>query len=190
MKRKLFFSGFICVVLFFMGCRNEEKKTANETIETEVVDEGVITEADTLKVGDALRNDILINELPLMKPEQRRYSLEKYDLNGDGEDEYFVGFANEYFCREDGCTYFILNANGTLNSRITGSYAPVTILDTKSEGWHNLLMVSQENARMLKHTGGAYPAHPWTLPIVNEDELIKNNQFLKIVLEGSTDYTF
>lgn len=190
MTKNLFFIVFVTLSLFFVACTQKGTKTNQEVDNRQLNALSTITASDTLKIGNALRNDILANELSFLKPEDRRYSLDKFDLNGDGKEEYFVGFANEYLCRNDGCTYFILNNDGTLNSRITISYAPFTVLSSETNGWSDLLVVSASEVRKLTFDGSSYPSHPWELPIVNQDSVLKKDDLLNIVLEGKTEYSF
>lgn len=195
MKRLLFYSTLAALFLNIMGCNNEMK--SNEVSSNEVSSNDslgneayAITVMDTAKVSDALRNRILANELDLLKWEQRKYSLDEFDLNGDGKEEYFVGFENDFFCETNGCTFFILNNDGSLNSRIIAIYPPVTILSTKTNGWYDILVNSNSVDHKLSFDKGSYPSHPWTLPILEADTVIKENHFLKIILEGRADYTF
>lgn len=187
----MFFIAFIGFFLFFTACNNDKMKNSmvseNDSLETSILS---INIADTSKISDALRNSILENELDLLKQDQRRYSLDEVDLNGDGKVEYFVGFANDFFCGADGCTYFILNNDGSLNSRFTASYAPFTVLSTKTNGWHDILVNSNSADHKVIYDGKSYSSHPWNSPIVEEDSVINKNHFLKIVLEGKSDYTF
>lgn len=190
MKRLLFYSTLTALFLSFMACNNEMKSSEvsrNDSLDNEVF---TITDMDTAKVSDALRNHILENELDLLSWEQRKYSLDEFDLNGDGKVEYFVGFANDFFCVAAGCTFFILNNDGSLNSRITASYPPVTILSTKTNDWYDILVNSNSADHKLRFDKGSYPSHPWTLPILEADSVITDNHFLKIILEGRADYTF
>lgn len=175
--------------LSFVACNNgrtnnEASKSGRKNTHNTVAME------DTVKIGNALRENVLVNELDLLRVDQRKYSLDGFDLNEDGNLEYFVGFENDFFRQADGCTYFILNNDGSLNSRIVGSYAPFIILSTKTDGWHDLLINSNEADHKLSFNKKSYPSHPWTLPIIHKDSVIKNNHFLKIVLEGKADYTF
>jgi hypothetical protein len=193
MKRLGFFIAFIGFFIFFSACNNDQMKSSTLSKDDSLKLEGeiaLITVGDTSKVSDALRNNILENELDLLNLEQRKYSLDEFDLNGDGKVEYFVGFANDFFCSADGCSYFILNHDGSLNSRIIDSYAPFMVLSTKTNGWYDILINSNSASHKLSFDKKTYPSHPWTLPIIDEDSVINENHFLKIVLEGRADYTF
>lgn len=190
MKSLLFYSTITALFLSAIACNHEMKSSEvsnNDSLENAALS---ITSGDTAKVSDALRNVVLGNELDLLSSDQRKYSMDEFDLNGDGKPEYFVGFENDFFCGADGCTFFILNNDGSLNSRVTASYAPFTILSTKTNGWYDILVNSNSADHKLSFDNGSYASHPWTAPIVEEDTVIKNDHFLKIVLEGKADYTF
>jgi hypothetical protein len=190
MKSLVFYLYITFLFLAFVACnngRNNKEVSKNDSLKNNVI---AITIGDTAKVGDALRNVVLINELDLLGADQRKYALDEFDLNDDGKMEYFVGFENDFFCEADGCTYFILNHDGSLNSRIVASYAPLTILSTKTNGWYDILVNSNSADHKLSFNKGSYPSHPWTLPVVKEDSVLRNNHFLKFVLEGKADYTF
>lgn len=190
MKNLLFYMVIAVFSLNFSACNNETKSnevSKNDSLQNEIIP---VTIGDTAKIADALRNIVLADELDLLSIGQRKYSLDEFDLNDDGKLEYFVGFANDFFCGADGCTYFILNHDGSLNSRIIASYAPFTILSTKTNGWYDILVNSNSADHKLRFDKGSYPSHPWTLPVVGEDSVLRNNHFLKIVLEGKADYTF
>lgn len=184
---------FVCtsLLLFFTACNSGNMKNSNKVDENVVIDSvSQITMADTSLVSDKLRNVLLVNELELMADTQRRYSLDKHDLNGDGKVEYFVGFSNNFLCEVNGCTYFILNSDGSLNSRIVDSYAPFTILSVKTNGWNDLLVNSNSALRELTFDKKSYPSHPWNLRVMELDSTIINNTFITLVLEGKANYTF
>lgn len=190
MKTLLFYSTLAALLLGSVSCNHEAK--TNEVSRADSLENVAmpVTASDTAKVSDALRNVVLKNDLDLLTWGQRKYSLDEFDLNGDGKVEYLVGFEDDFFCGVDGCTFFILNNDGSLNSRITASYAPFTILSTKTNGWYDMLVNSNSADHKLSFDNGSYASHPWTEPIVEEDTVIKNDRFLKIVLEGKADYTF
>lgn len=190
MKGLLYYCALAALLLSSIACNRKTKSnevSRNDSLENIAVP---VTAEDTAKVSDALRNAILINDLELLSSGQRKYSLDEFDLNRDGKVEYFVGFENDFFCGAGGCTFFILNNDGSLNSRITASYAPFTVLQTKTNGWYDILVNSNLADHKLSFDNGSYASHPWTKPIVEEDTVYENNHFLKIVLEGKADYTF
>jgi len=117
-------------------------------------------------IRNALRNDVLKDDLNGMSEDQRRFSYEEYDLNGDGRNEYFVGFPppNMYFCGSGGCTFYLLGHEGEVITRFTVSDPPVAVLPSKTNGWHDLAVYSDGSFRKLTFNGTKYPSNPSMAP--------------------------
>lgn len=200
MKQTIYVNIIIWVFLlpFFAAC-NRDGKNAQQA-DTEQADSVLIEaespapaqsirpeEADT--VAQWLRSSILAEDLEFLRTEERMFLLDKYDLNQDGQPEYFVGFQNDYFCGSGGCTYYILNHDGSVNSRFTVSYAPFRILSEKTNGWHNLIINSSEGAHLLEYDGTSYPGNPTLLPDFPGDTTSDGTDVIDTVL-GDTKQEF
>ena len=116
--------------------------------------------ANTEKISVFLKN-ILKDDLATMTEEQREFQYEEVDLNNDGIKEYLVGFANSYFCGSGGCTYYLLNNNGSVITIFTVSDSPfIVMVASKTNGWRDILVKSNGSLRQLKFDGKTYPSNP------------------------------
>lgn len=88
----------------------------------------------------------------------------EYDLNGDSSKEIFVGLTGPFFCGSGGCTQYLLSAQGEVISKFTVSDYPVVISTDKTEGWNDLLMLSNGDFHVVKFGGKSYPGNPSVLP--------------------------
>ena len=112
------------------------------------------------KISVFLKN-ILKDDLATMTEEQREFQYEEVDLNNDGIKEYLVGFANSYFCGSGGCTYYLLNNNGSVITIFTVSDSPfIVMVASKTNGWRDILVKSNGSLRQLKFDGKTYPSNP------------------------------
>ena len=112
------------------------------------------------KIRGFLVNDLLKEDLPVLLENQRSFIYQSHDLNDDGQDEYLVGFENSYFCGSGGCTYFLLNNDGSLINRFSVSRSPFIVLEEGSSGWRDLVVYSNGQLRKLVFNGKAYPGNP------------------------------
>lgn len=113
------------------------------------------------KIRGYLTNNLLKDELKLITKDQRKFQYEEVDLNGDGENEYLVGFKNSYFCGSGGCTYYLLHNDGSVITIFTVAHAPfIALIVSKTNGWKDLLVKSDGSLRHLKYDGKTYPANP------------------------------
>jgi hypothetical protein len=98
----------------------------------------------------------------------RKFIFFEYDLNADGSKEIFVGLTGPYFCGSGGCTQFILNAQGEVVTQFTVSYYPVVISTDRSNGWNDLLILSDGSYHTVKFDGKTYPGNPSVLPTLDQ----------------------
>jgi len=120
------------------------------------------------KIRKFLTNDLLKDDLKSMTKDQRKFQYEEVDLNDDGKKEYLVGFKNSYFCGSGGCTFYLLNNNGSVITIFTVSDAPFIALKSKTNGWRDLLVKSDGVLRSLKFNGKTYPKNPSMAPKFNQ----------------------
>lgn len=102
----------------------------------------------------------------LIPSESRNFVFYTYDLNKDGKDEIFVGLTGPYFCGSGGCTVFLLNSSGAQINRFTVVEYPVLIAAEKTDGWDNLIMMSNQQYHLLKFNGKNYPSNPSVEPVL------------------------
>lgn len=115
--------------------------------------------------------------------EQRKFKFHAVDLNKDGKNEYFVALYTPMYCGSGGCTAYLLNADGSMNSRFTVVRFPIYAAATETEGWQDLVMYSGRENRLVKRKGGKYPSNPSTLPVY-KDALPDASSMLLNIWEG------
>lgn len=120
------------------------------------------------KIRKFLTEDLLKDDLKLMTPADRKFKYEEVDLNGDGNNEYIIGFENSYFCGTGGCTYYLLNNDGSVVTIFSVSRTPFIALSQKTNGWKDLLVESDGAMRILKFNGKTYPSNPSMAPKFTE----------------------
>ena len=113
---------------------------------------------------NALKNDLLKDDMEFIPEEQRRFSYAEVDLTGDEKPEYLVGFRNSYFCGSGGCTFLLLDHEGNLVTRFTVSRSPFIVLPTTSNGWKDIAVYSNGAMRKLAFNGKSYPSNPSVEP--------------------------
>lgn len=144
-------------------------------------------EEDTAQISSWLSSSILKEDLSFLKSDQRRYQLDAYDLNKDGNMEYFIGFSNDYFCGSGGCTYYLVNHTGEVLSLFSVSRAPFYVLPSTTNGWYDLVINSNSGMRKLTFDGKSYPANPSILPAF--DDSIQQAD-TTVILKDPKSYTF
>ena len=120
------------------------------------------------RIREFLTDDLLKADLNLMTTKQRKFQYEEVDLNEDGKKEYLVGFKNSYFCGSGGCTFYLLNNDGTVIAMFSVSDAPFIALKSKTNGWRDLVVNSNGALRSLKFNGKTYPSNPSVAPKFNQ----------------------
>jgi hypothetical protein len=73
--------------------------------------------------------------------EPTRYSPAFIDLKDDGTREVIVYVTGGFWCGSGGCTTLILAPEGStyrVVTKIFTTYSPIRILETKSNGWHDI----------------------------------------------------
>ena len=107
--------------------------------------------------AEAVRK-FLENYLGSPVPDQPRYTSTFADLKDDGNSEAIVYLTDRAWCGSGGCTTLILAPKGStyeVITKITITRPPIRILDTKTNGWHDLSVIV---------AGGALPAYEVKLP--------------------------
>ena len=104
---------------------------------------------------------------------ESRYRFAFVDLRDDGTQEAIVYITDSDWCGSGGCTTLILAPSGStfeLVTKITIARLPIRILETKTNGWHDISVVvagggilSAYDAK-LSFDGSTYPTNPTVPP--------------------------
>ncbi|HYI39328.1 MAG TPA: hypothetical protein VE053_03310 [Allosphingosinicella sp.] len=95
------------------------------------------------------------------------------DLNNDGVSEVIAYVKGEDACGSGGCNLFVLRtSSGGYEpvSRLTVSWPPIRVLDSKSNGWHDIAVWVQGGGILpgyearLRFDGKGYPTNPSLVP--------------------------
>ena len=103
----------------------------------------------------------------------RKFFVVEFDLNNDGKKELFVGLTGPYFCGSGGCNALLLG-DGKLITQFTVTNYPVFIANTSTNGWHDLVIYSNAQYRLVKFNGNKYPSNPSLAPVIR----IKQGDYL------------
>jgi hypothetical protein len=101
------------------------------------------------------------------------YSLAFRDLNGDGVPEAIVYLIGKQWCGSGGCNLLVFQKSGAswkLITKMTITNPPIRMIDTKTNGWHNLGVWVQGGGIQpgyeaeLRFNGRSYPKNPSVPP--------------------------
>lgn len=175
MKKQLL-TAFICLFIL-AGCDNSRKlengaqpeESENpialpDSAASQPADSMAAREAEIQKLQGYLRNNLLKEDLKDMTSEQRKFQYATTDLNDDGSMEYLIGFQSSYFCGSGGCTYLLIDNSGKVLGDFSVSGGPFIIADTKTNGYHDLLVSHNGKMHKLQYSGTMYPGNPSTAP--------------------------
>lgn len=170
MKTKILIT-FVIMALF--SCQNKEKPASKNIIKTIVQDTLSKTLGGTANLSEVTaKNDkvvelirkqlsvLLAKDIPVMTKDERFFYYDTFDLNDDKKEEYFVGFANPYFCGSGGCSGYILNNDGSLMNSFSVTEFPVFVAPTSSGKFKNLIFKSKNTLHYMKMKNGKYPSNP------------------------------
>jgi hypothetical protein len=143
-----------------------------------------VSKIKTTIIKDFLKD--MTNDIP---KDKRRFYYTAVDINGDSLNEYFIAFANSYFCGSGGCTVLLLNSEFKLKQSFTVVAYPIIILKDKTKGWNDLLMYSADAPHVLKHIRGNYPDNPSVEPVY-KGKIDNDLPYLFDDLDKSTSYEF
>ncbi|WP_374274150.1 hypothetical protein [Brevundimonas sp.] len=101
-----------------------------------------------------------------------RYQAATLDLNSDGADEAVVYLMGPFVCGSGGCPTLILTPEGEgwrIVSTLTVSRQPIWALDSRSEGWRDLVVSvsgggGPSGKARLVFDGQTYPTNPTVPP--------------------------
>jgi hypothetical protein len=119
---------------------------------------------DSLAV-EYVRNALGV-ELESMMPGDRKFSAEWIDLNGDGSEELFAVLVSPYFCGTGGCTWLVINYDGTVLTRGSVAGYPVYVGEVGSESYRTLYVRSGGSYHVMEFSNGSYPSNPSVEPAI------------------------
>lgn len=172
MKKNVLFLSLLSFLLF--GCISLDSKVINTKQKSDVVVTEQVSKSNVKDTVIITRNDNTINLIKLTLDEMfmddlskdliekssRKFKFFEYDLNDDQKNEIFVGLTGPYFCGSGGCTLLLLNSEGKLITKFTVTQSPISIANTKSEGWKDLVLHSNRRDYLIRFNGDSYPSNP------------------------------
>ena len=105
-------------------------------------------------------------------PSLTTYSFAVVELNGGKEKQALVYLSNRDWCGSGGCTLLVLEQNNGSFRKISGmtiSNLPIRVLDTTSNGWHDIGVrvkggVDPGHEARMRYDGKKYPLNPSLAP--------------------------
>jgi hypothetical protein len=126
-----------------------------------------------------------------------RYSATFVDLRDDGTQEIIVYLTSDGWCGTGGCTTLILAPEGTsyrIVTTITVVRLPIRVLATKSNGWHDISVVTRINGieptyeAILSFDGKSYPSNPSMPPARRLDGKVEGQIVMPVTAEDKPLY--
>jgi hypothetical protein len=111
-----------------------------------------------------------------------RFYADSIDLNGDGTQDAVVILSTSYWCGTGGCTMLILEGQKDKTFRLVSESSlvrpPVTVSDSKTNGWRDLILTVSGGGMpaktvALKFDGKKYPLNPSDQPALPANAPIK-----------------
>jgi hypothetical protein len=134
---------------------------------------------------------------PFEREGATRYSSVFVDLKGDGTTEVIVYVSGRAWCGSGGCIMLILAPEGTsyrVVTRTTITRPPIRILNTKSNGWHDISVVvagggiQLGDEAILPFDGKTYPSNPSVPPARRSIEKIQGKIVIPVTAEEQPLY--
>lgn len=150
-------------MLLFSGCKSQERK-GNAT-----------TSAQAESVKNPGLHFIKTGLYPegaweALSADQRRYSLDSFDLDQSGSLHYLLAIPTMNCCGSGGCRFWILTPSGSLVSTTSVADYPIGISRNSSNGWYDLLTWSNRKHRVLTWNGKAYTSNASVAGGISEEE--------------------
>jgi hypothetical protein len=126
-----------------------------------------------------------------------RYFPVPVDLQDDGTQEIVVYLTGQMWCGSGGCRTLVLAPAGSSYSvvtRITITRPPIRVLNTKSNGWHDLGVWVQGGGIQpgyeaeLPFDGKSYPSNPSIPPARRSTEKAAGKVLVPLAAEGAPLY--
>jgi len=134
---------------------------------------------------------------PFEREGATRYSSAFVDLKGDGTKEVIVYISGRAWCGSGGCVALILIPEGTSYGVVTETTVtrlPIRILNTKSNGWHDISVVVAGGGiqpgyeAILSFDGKTYPSNPTVAPARRSSGEIQGKIVLPVTAEEQLLY--
>jgi hypothetical protein len=134
---------------------------------------------------------------PFERERATRYSSALVDLKGDGTREVIVYVSGRGWCGSGGCIMLILALEGAsyrVVTRTTITRLPIRILNTKSNGWHDISVVVAGGGiqpayeAILPFDGKTYPSNPSVPPARRSPEKIQGETVIPVKAEEQPLY--
>lgn len=163
--------------MLLLSCSPSENKGSGTPKNTDTVATGenpTITQTDTITKlphsADLKTVDLVKQKLASMYKEDlskklidsrsRKFKLFEYNINENPKKEIFVGLTGPYFCGSGGCTMLLLTPEGDLINKFTVVTYPISVGNTSTKGWKDLILHSNGQDHLMKFNGKAYPGNP------------------------------
>ena len=181
--------------LAFSSCKNQDSKDTTTESPIEVVQpitaESEIEEDEKLlhEIENYILKEYLTErDLRTISNDQRKFQLEKIDLNNDGKEELFVNLSSIYFCGTGGCTVLLLDDQLRPITEFTVTQTPIYVEETIENRWKVLMVQSEGNWRKLIYKDGSYPSNPSLVEMSSNSP----TRTAKVLFESSATslYTF
>lgn len=194
MKKSTLLASVFCAFLF-ASCGNSAKQSeastdtaANTAITSTEVATQPAENPDVQLIQTALQ-EILKDDLSkdLIPQEERKFIYGMYDLNGDGNNEYFVAPRGGYFCGSGGCTIYLLSSEGKTITRFTLADFPVSVSTDKVNEWNRIYINSKGEQHPMDFNGKSYPSNP---SMVKAEKLPQDKVAATLLDTASEEYTY
>ncbi len=125
-----------------------------------------------------------------------RYTSAFVDLKGDGTKEVIVYVSGRAWCGSGGCVLLILAPEGMsyrVVTRTTIARPPIQMLNTKSNGWHDISVVVAGGGiagyeAILPFDGKTYPSNPSVPPARRSIEKIQGETVISVTAQEQPLY--
>ncbi|MFB2836105.1 hypothetical protein [Floridanema evergladense] len=195
MNNKSLTIGGIFLSLLLTGCpTNPPPETTTSTQETQPTAATLVVDAtEKNALQQAITNYIKQQKQTVETSD--RFFAETIDLNGDSIKDGIVVFSSPYWCGTGGCTMLIFQGQKNHTYRLVSTTSlvrpPLTVSETKTNGWRDLIFTVSGGGMpaktiALKFDGKKYPTNPSDLPSLSAKTPIKGT---KLFPEGSQPQT-
>lgn len=130
---------------------------------TSIIDKTQKEETNTFFPIDDFVIENILNKEELPENEIIKYEYGLADLNNDGRDELLVMPQSMWFCGSGGCNTFIFSHDHKLITRTSVTDKPILLSDNITNGFHDIIVWSNNEFRTLKFNGISYPENPSTI---------------------------
>ncbi|MBW4614320.1 MAG: hypothetical protein KME21_13815 [Desmonostoc vinosum HA7617-LM4] len=100
----------------------------------------------------------LRRQYPESENEEKHYSYNRVDLNGDGQPEVLVLYHSRRYCGSGGCPVLIYQKRGQSYRLITefAGGVPVVVTKQKTNGWNDLVVPGSKSYSLLRFNRRSY----------------------------------